>query len=221
MTRLHRCTDKGRALRRSVAPFCCRLVIMAKTPTAGRAKTRLAHQVGVSQAMRFARQSAAALLQRVAFDPRWQTTIAVTPDASIFSRAWPRKVRRMRQGGGDLGQRMQRLMHTMPPGPVIIVGSDIPGIRRTHIAAAFRRLAGHDAVFGPAADGGYWLVGLRRRPRVLRPFENVRWSSAHALRDTLANLGDRPVVLVDTLTDVDDANGFASSAVGLGRRIPA
>lgn len=194
---------------------------MAKMPVAGRAKTRLARQVGVSQAIRFARQSAAALLQRVAFDPRWQTTIAVSPDTGILSRTWPLGIRRIGQGGGDLGQRMQRLMRAMPPGPVIIVGSDIPGIRRIHIAAAFRRLAGHDAVFGPAADGGYWLVGLRRRPRVPRVFAHVRWSSAHALRDTLANLRDRPVALIETLTDVDDADGFASNAAGLGRRIPA
>ncbi|MGH6660397.1 MAG: DUF2064 domain-containing protein, partial [Rhodospirillales bacterium] len=65
-----------------------------------------------------------------------------------------------------------------------------------------------DAVFGPAADGGYWLVGLRRRPRRLRLFEGVRWSSEHALADTLANLGGRPHVLLETLEDVDDGAAY-------------
>ena len=86
----------------------------------------------------------------------------------------------------------------------MIVGTDVPGIRPAHIAEAFRLLGRHDAVFGPATDGGYWLVGLRRRPRVLRPFANVRWSSPHALADTLANLEGRTVAFVATLSDVDE-----------------
>ncbi|WP_425283593.1 DUF2064 domain-containing protein [Methyloceanibacter stevinii] len=52
----------------------------------------------------------------------------------------------------------------MPPGPVVLVGSDIPRISRAHIAEAFRLLGNADAVFGPAQDGGYWLVGFKRSP---------------------------------------------------------
>jgi uncharacterized protein len=98
---------------------------------------------------------------------------------------------------------MQRVMDDLPPGPVVIVGSDIPGIGRGDVAAAFRALGGHDAVLGPADDGGYWLVGQRRVPRVLRLFENVRWSSAETLGDTLANLEGRKVSLLRTLGDLD------------------
>jgi glycosyltransferase A (GT-A) superfamily protein (DUF2064 family) len=100
---------------------------------------------------------------------------------------------------------MQRLMDCAPPGPVVIIGTDIPDIARAHIAAAFRLLGRHDAVLGPAEDGGYWLVGLRRCPRILRPFGGVRWSSAHALGDTLGNLRGRSVALLPTLRDVDTA----------------
>jgi glycosyltransferase A (GT-A) superfamily protein (DUF2064 family) len=66
-------------------------------------------------------------------------------------------------------------------------------------------------VFGPAADGGYWLVGLRRRPRLPRGlFERVRWSSAHALADTRAGLPkDTSVALLETLEDVDDVSAYA------------
>ena len=98
---------------------------------------------------------------------------------------------------------MARVIAALPPGPVAIVGADVPDIRPAHVARAFRALGGHDAVFGPAADGGYWLVGLRRRPPRLSVFEGVRWSTGHALADTIANL-ERAPALIDTLEDVDD-----------------
>ena len=84
----------------------------------------------------------------------------------------------------------------------------MPHVTRAHIWAAFRLLGRHDAVLGPAEDGGYWLIGLRRRPRILRPFQGVRWSTPHALRDTLANLRGRSVAQVATLPDVDTAADF-------------
>jgi glycosyltransferase A (GT-A) superfamily protein (DUF2064 family) len=100
---------------------------------------------------------------------------------------------------------MQRLLDRAPPGPAVIIGTDVPHITRAHIWAAFRLLGRHDAVLGPAEDGGYWLIGLRRRPRILRPFRGVRWSTPHALSDTLANLHGRSVAEVAALFDVDTA----------------
>jgi rSAM/selenodomain-associated transferase 1 len=219
MTGPRRKTEEQEASRRRAAPFRCRLVVMAKTPVAGAVKTRLAREVGVAEATRFARHAGAALLGRIGFDPRWQTILAVAPDASIASRCWPHRVSRIRQGGGDLGARMQRIFGSLPPGPALIVGTDVPGITPGHIAQAFRLLGRHDAVFGPAADGGYWLVGSKRRPRVLPIFTGVRWSSPHALADTLANLRGRSVGFVATLRDVDDASGMAVTAAHFGRRI--
>jgi glycosyltransferase A (GT-A) superfamily protein (DUF2064 family) len=99
---------------------------------------------------------------------------------------------------------MATVAQKLPPGPVVIIGSDIPGIAKSDIAHAFRELGARDAVFGPATDGGYWLVGLRRRPRFLDPFAHVRWSSEHALADTLADLAGKDVVLLRSLSDVDD-----------------
>ena len=219
MRRPRRRNDKQRASRHSAAPFRCRLVVIAKAPVAGRAKSRLARQIGMAHATRFARQSVAALLGRLRHDPRWQTTIAVTPDGTAANRYWPHDLQHLPQGGGDLGRRMQRLMDRLPPGPVVIVGTDVPGITPAHIAAAFSALGRHDAVFGPAADGGYWLVGLRRRPRVLQAFADVRWSTAHALADTLANFEGRSVAFVATLADVDDASGYAGAAGTFARRV--
>ena len=74
---------------------------------------------------------------------------------------------------------MQRVFDHMPNGPVIIIGSDIPNIRTRDIAQGFQALGQHDAVIGPAPDGGYWLVGQSRRPKVLAMFSNVRWSGPH------------------------------------------
>lgn len=208
-----------KASRNRAAPFRCRLVVMAKVPVAGLAKTRLARELGVGTATRLARHATAALLARVARHPAWETRLAVTPDSGIGWRAWPRCITRDPQGRGDLGQRMQRIMDCTAPGPVVIIGTDVPSIRAVHIRDAFRVLGRHDAVFGAATDGGYWLVGLRRRPHVPGIFGAVRWSSRHALADTLAHLGGRPVARVATLSDVDTAEDFARSAAAFGRRV--
>ena len=112
------------------------------------------------------------------------------------------------QGTGDLGDRMQRMFNTLPVGPVVIIGSDIPNIECADIAEAFNQLGRHDAVFGPAPDGGYWLVGQSRRRTVLQIFGNVRWSSEHALADTMKNLKGTSVNLLRQLADVDDAASY-------------
>jgi uncharacterized protein len=179
------------------------LVIMVKAPQAGRVKTRLAAAIGAVEALRCYRAMLDRTVRRLA-DGRWATWLAVTPDGTA-----PRMAVRGRgiavvpQGPGGLGERMQRVMDVLPPGPVVIVGSDIPGIGRGDVAAAFRALGGHDAVLGPADDGGYWLVGQRRIPRTLRLFEGVRWSSEETLGDTIANLEGRKVSLLRTMGDLD------------------
>jgi rSAM/selenodomain-associated transferase 1 len=202
-----------------VAPFRRRLVIMAKAPFAGAAKRRLAAEIGSTEATRFARAAAAALLGRLGRDARWQTILAVSPDRFAKSRIWPPKLETCAQGPGDLGQRMQRLLQARPPGPLIIIGTDIPGICASHIALAFRLLGSRDAVFGPAIDGGYWLVGLRRRPRLLQPFQQVRWSGPHALKDTLGNLSGHMIGFVPTLADIDSAKDYRRNADHLGRHL--
>ena len=144
-------------------------------------------------------------LLREVDDPRWRLSLAVSPDREgLQSRVSPAHLPRLAQGRGDLGDRMGRLLRGAPPGPVCIVGADIPGIRRSHIVRAFSALGRHEAVFGPAHDGGYWLVVLKRTGAVPATlFRGVRWSSRMALADTVDSLGDRRVGFVDTLRDVD------------------
>ena len=175
------------------------LFVMVKAPVAGAAKTRLAAVIGAAEALRFYRSSTAALLRRVGSDPRWRTVLAVSPDRHAGSSFWPANLPRVAQGPGDLGDRMQRLL-AQPRGPGILIGSDIPGIQAGHIAEAFGILSRAGVVFGPSEDGGFWLAGARRpTPRL---FRNVRWSTPHALADTLANLPG-PAGLAATLADVD------------------
>jgi len=214
----HRATPIHR--RTVVAPpsFASRLVVMVKEPVAGRVKTRLAHEVGTVRATSFYRTTSSALLARVSRPGRWRTQLAVAPDAAVTSRAWNNYSRR-RQGEGDLGKRMQRIMDTEPPGPVVVIGTDVPTITATHIAAALRSLGSNDAVFGPSPDGGYWLVGFKRRPRIPRAFALVKWSSRDTLAHTLANLSGLSVACIENLADVDEASDLAKVGNALGRTI--
>lgn len=186
------------------------LVVFAKAPALGRVKSRLAAGIGAAAALRFYRRTLAMLLRRVGRDPRWRTVLAVTPDRAVRrSGGWAGALPRMPQRGGDLGRRMARVFRLRPPGPVVIVGGDIPELAARHVWQAFRALGAADAVFGPARDGGYWLVGVRRGPPLPYLFRRVRWSTRHALGDTLANLGGRRAILLERLDDIDDAAAFA------------
>jgi glycosyltransferase A (GT-A) superfamily protein (DUF2064 family) len=177
---------------------------MVKEPVAGRVKTRLGQDVGMTSAAWWYRHQALATIRRLR-DPRWRLVLGVTPDrAGLSSRVWPVDIARLPQGTGDLGQRMSRLL-SLTSGPTLLIGSDIPGVRPRHIAAGFRALGQASSVVGPAQDGGFWLIGLRypsRQPsRFLR---NVRWSEADTLANTLPTLPG-PVARIEALSDVDSA----------------
>lgn len=181
------------------------LVIFTRYPMFGLGKRRLAADVGSMEALRFQRITLAHTFRRLGGDRRWKTWLAVTPDRSG---PWPPHFGLLYQGSGDLGQRLTRVSKQLPQGSFLIIGSDVPGIPRGHVAQAFHLLGGHDAVLGPSGDGGYWAVGLRRT-RAIDPFRSVRWSSAHALEDTVANLKDCRFAKLPWLDDVDSAESLA------------
>jgi rSAM/selenodomain-associated transferase 1 len=177
------------------------LVIFARRPQLGVGKRRLAADVGDVEALRFARGALDRLTRTLGPDPRWRLWLAVTPDRPLD---WVRAGIAVPQGQGDLGERLTRVIRALPPGPVVILGSDTPTVTRADVADAFRALGPNRAVFGPATDGGYWLIGLRRGPGERLPFEGVRWSSSDALADTLANLDGSGVAMLREQEDVDD-----------------
>ena len=179
-----------------------RLVIMLKEPVAGQVKTRLGRDIGMTASAWWFRHQSADTLRRLQ-SKRWETWLAVAPDTALHSRCWPEHVPRMAQGRGDLGARMARILRSSK-GPVVLIGGDIPGVQQGHIAEAFRQLGRHELVFGPATDGGFWLVGKRGQlPRGL--FENVRWSCPSTLSETLATAGPARIGRVAMLSDVDTA----------------
>jgi rSAM/selenodomain-associated transferase 1 len=184
--------------------------VFARAPVFGRGKRRLARDIGDLAALRFERLMLARLLRRLGRDGRWHLRLAVAPDyARHRKRLWPREVPITGQGRGDLGERMRRTLAACPPGPALLIGTDIPALGPQHIAEAFRLLGRHDVVFGPAMDGGFWLVGARRSPCLPPLFGKVRWSGPHALEDVLANLPPQVSVgFAARLEDVDDGLSF-------------
>ena len=181
------------------------LLIFVKAPRLGQVKRRLARDIGGVEAWRFYRRTARRLILRLARDPRWRCHLVVTPDSfDGRERFWPLACPVIKQGRGDLGRRMRRALEAIPPGPAVLVGSDIPDLAPAHIAKAFDALGHADAVFGPAEDGGYWLVGLSSRALRADPFAHVTWSSPNALSDTVNNLPKgQSIAMLEPLSDID------------------
>ncbi|MEO1562121.1 MAG: TIGR04282 family arsenosugar biosynthesis glycosyltransferase [Pseudomonadota bacterium] len=184
------------------------LFIMVKEPRPGRVKTRLGRDIGMVSAAWWFRHQTQRLIRRLSADPRWDTVICVSPDVEgARSRVWPAHLAIWLQGRGDLGDRMGRIFREAPGGPAIIIGADIPGITRQDIWVGFQALGENGAVIGPAPDGGYWLIGMKRGsapvPRGL--FNDVRWSTEDARDDTIASLRNVSVATLRELRDVDRA----------------
>ena len=188
------------------------VIIFARAPRLGAVKRRLAAGIGARGALRFYRQMLAATAWPIARDRRWRSILAVTPAGARadWGRLAPASTPRMGQVSGDLGRRMEKALAPFPR--AILIGSDIPGLGPADIAAGFRALGKADAVFGPALDGGYWLVGFGPR-RPYRPFAKVRWSSPDALADTLANFRRHHVALLPPKRDVDRAEDLLTISI--------
>ena len=189
------------------------LIVLVKEPRPGRVKTRLAKDIGCIAAATWYRRQCKRLIRRVCFDERWNSVLAVSPDVEgMTSRAWPSSLPRVPQGSGELGTRMKRAISLMPPGPAIIIGSDVPDITPVEVERAFRLLGSNQAVFGPSPDGGYWLVGFKRVCSMPRgAFNGVRWSSEHALADSRRSLKGMRIALADELSDVDESADMNSA----------
>jgi len=182
------------------------VLVFARVPRLGAVKRRLARDLGARAALRFHRATLFHLLRRLVAERRFATVLCLTPDRSrlILPGRLGRRLRIRPQGPGDLGQRMARAFRAFPHRRVALIGSDIPALSPADLVRAFAALGRAEAAFGPAEDGGYWLVAQGPR-RADRPFVAVRWSSRQALADTLRNFRGRRVVFLRTLRDIDTA----------------
>ena len=188
-------------------------ILFLKAPLLGGVKTRLAADIGTFAAWRFHGATAQRIGVRLARHPEWDLVVATTPRraGAHLRRGLPRLagLPRIGQGEGDLGVRMARCLDRFAPRPRLLVGADIPGITAGVIGHAFDLLRRSDLVFGPAEDGGFWLVGQRGPAAGAQPFAGVPWSSPETLAATLRNLPrHRRVSCAATLADIDDGAAF-------------
>lgn len=197
-----------------------RIVIMAKAPRPGLAKTRLARapQVGADGAAQLARAFALDTVAACAELGDVVTCVAYAPpDARAeFAELAPR-CELVAQAEGDLGARLSSAIErAFQAGAtaVLTLGTDTPHVGAARLRDAFARLADADVVLGPAADGGYWLIGLRSpRPEL---FESIAWSTPSVLASTLrqAERAQLRVTLLDELADIDEAPELLELARG-------
>lgn len=185
------------------------LIVFARAPAIGVGKSRLARDVGRVEAWRLYRGWLAGVL-RTLQDPRWQLVVRLAPDQARLC-----GVETEPQGAGDLGQRLVRAIRSHSLGRVGVVGTDAPEITRADVARAFQGARGGRAVFGPAADGGFWVLALGPREARRITLDGVRWSTGQTMEDTIVSIG-RPVVRLRTLVDVDD--GAALRVLRAARR---
>ncbi|MEM5516827.1 TIGR04282 family arsenosugar biosynthesis glycosyltransferase [Henriciella sp. AS95] len=187
------------------------LLIFAKPPRIALSKTRLAAGLGGTEARRIARFTLARTM-RAARDTAWETRLYVEPYRALddtLGGLWPPHISRYPQGKGNLGDRLTRAMMEAPHGPIIFVGADAPEMTHTHLRQAATSLRRNGLVFGPADDGGFWLLGLSERLKSPDVFKDVRWSTPHAMEDVWSNLPEHArVTLLPQLIDIDIAEDW-------------
>lgn len=187
------------------------LAVLLKAPHPGRVKTRLAATVGEAEATAIYRR----LVERQvrALPSSWNATIHFDPPgAGEEMRAWLSPLRSglayLPQSAGDLGARLNAAFVThfsAGTRAVIALGGDCPGLDQTLLESAREKLLSADVVLGPAADGGYYLIGMNAPCAAL--FEGIPWSTPSTLartREAVRRQGLRCVEL-PVLEDIDDA----------------
>ncbi len=161
------------------------VALFAKAPRPGGVKTRLAGALGAEGAAEFHRLCVQAVWRRLVAGPFETLLYCDQPCAELESLAGPDRFRL--QQGEDLGERMRRCFDQLLAGGSrqgLIVGSDAPTLSIAQITQAVEALAHVDVVLGPAADGGFALIGARRTAPHM--FQGVTWSSEATLVETLA-----------------------------------
>jgi uncharacterized protein len=185
------------------------VIVFAKAPVAGLAKTRLAPALGADGAAALAGHMLEHAVLQALSAGLGPVEICAAPDTGhpLFTALAQRHgVRLSAQGEGDLGERMQRAFERVLPaaGLALLIGTDAPGLDAAVLRQAAAALVRHDAVFVPALDGGYVLVGLRRVE--VSCFTGIAWSTPQVMQHTrgrLAAAGQRWVEL-PALADIDE-----------------
>ena len=212
-----------------------RLILFTRYPEPGTAKTRLVSLLGAEGAAEFQRRLTVHAAKAAAEAGRLRgLSLEIRHEGGGESRMrdWLGDGFTFRpQGSGDIGARMQTsLGDAFAEGAprAVLIGSDIPGLTSATVVRAFNALKHHDLVFGPAADGGYYLIGMtaacfRRGTAYLGP--SIPWGSPDVLARTLGMARDARLIftLLKTLADVDRPQDLpaAMQALCSGKDRPA
>lgn len=175
-----------------------RLVLFARYPTPGRAKTRLIPALGADGAADLHRRLTERTLATL-LSTGFPVELRSTGAAAAAFHNWLGAVAVVPQGRGHLGARMARAARP----PAILIGADIPGLTAAHIHAAAALLSHHPVVIGPALDGGYYLIGVSQPAPWL--FVPMAWGTDQVFATTLQRCAARGVVpgLLPPLADLD------------------
>lgn len=191
------------------------LAVMARAPTEGRCKTRLAASLGAAWATRFYEAMLLDTLERLGRLPVDRHVVLAAPEDEGVARLEalvPAPWQVVAQDGEGLGQRLRNGVRALweAGSAVALVSSDSPTLPTVGMVDQLRAIAGQRrAVFGPSQDGGYYLVGLGSLDADV--FEGIPWSTSFTLKATLARCADLslPVTLLPPGHDVDEAEDVA------------
>lgn len=202
------------------------LLLFTRYPEPGSTKTRLIPELGAEGAAKIHKKLTEHIFARcLGLSASQDITLTVYycgGDAQLFRRWLGTTACYRQQPQGDIGRRMQhafRQAFAEEGERIVLIGSDVPGITVDILQRAFTLLTEHDAVIGPAADGGYYLIGLQRcRQEELLPhlFTDVPWSTARVfdttmniLRQCRATVARLPVLRdIDRPEDLEEAAGW-------------
>ena len=179
------------------------IIVFVRTPELGKVKTRLAKSIGDVSALTIYKlllKHTETVLHDLSFDKVVYYSEKVDENDFWEARLFEKK----RQKGADLGKRMQHAFETaFEKGyqKVLIIGSDLFDLKSIHITTAFEALENHDLTIGPSLDGGYYLLGMKELyPAV---FKNKKWGTDSILGNTLKDLQQQNVKLLEALNDID------------------
>lgn len=191
-----------------------KVLVVAKAPVAGQVKTRLGARIGAGSAAALA---AAALLDTIDACRQTGAEGHLSLDGDLRDAVDGEEISAALDGwtispqhGGTFAERLVRAHADAGPGPVVQIGMDSPHVTSDALTCAVEALTEHDAVLGPALDGGWWALA-RRDPDAVRHVAGVTMSTAHTFADTRRALelaGCRigyapPMTDVDTVADAD------------------
>ena len=179
------------------------IIIFTRNPELGKVKTRLAKTIGDKSALniyKFLLEHTEKTIRNISSDKTVYYSVKIRDndlwDSSIYQKH--------QQQGEDLGIRMDNAFKNgfnNKYEKIIIIGSDLLDLRPEHIEKAFIKLDNHDIVIGPALDGGYYLLGLKKMyPQI---FQDKDWGTASVRKNTLQDLNNENVFLLEELNDID------------------